>query len=100
MVNDTKTGKPRRKWEGSKYIPKRKVCAFCSEKIENIDYKDATKLRQYISERGRIDPRRKTGTCAKHQRALAVAIKRARHIALLPYVSQHVSKTGGVGIRF
>jgi small subunit ribosomal protein S18 len=100
MVNDTKITKPRRKWEGSKYIPKRKVCAFCSEKVENIDYKDAVKLRQYISERGKIDPRRKTGTCARHQRALAIAIKRARHIALLPYVSQHAIKTGGVGIRF
>ena len=66
----------KRKWEGSKYVPKRKVCAFCSEKVEFIDYKDAQKLRPYISERGRIDPRRKTGTCAKHQRALAIAIKR------------------------
>ncbi len=99
MVNDTKAVKPRRKWEGSKYVPKRKVCAFCSDKIEFIDYKDAGKLRQYISERGKIDPRRKTGTCARHQRALAIAIKRARHIALLPYVPEHVHKTGGVGIR-
>jgi small subunit ribosomal protein S18 len=99
-VNDTKIAKPKKKWEGSKYIPKRKVCNFCSEKIDSIDYKDAVKLRQYISERGRIDPRRKTGTCAKHQRAIAVAIKRARHLALIPYVSAHVNKTGGVGIRF
>ncbi len=99
MVNDTKAVKPRRKWEGSKYVPKRKVCAFCSDKVEFIDYKDAVKLRQYISERGKIDPRRKTGTCARHQRALAIAIKRARHIALIPYVPEHVHKTGGVGIR-
>ena len=99
MVNETKSVKPRRKWEGSKYVPKRKVCAFCSDKIEYIDYKDAGKLRQYISERGKIDPRRKTGTCARHQRALAIAIKRARHIALIPYVPEHVLKTGGVGIR-
>lgn len=99
MVNETKSVKPRRKWEGSKYVPKRKVCAFCSDKIEYIDYKDAAKLRQYISERGKIDPRRKTGTCARHQRALAIAIKRARHIALIPYVPEHVLKTGGVGIR-
>jgi small subunit ribosomal protein S18 len=99
-VNDTKIAKPKKKWEGSKYIPKRKVCNFCSEKIDSIDYKDAVKLRQYISERGRIDPRRKTGTCAKHQRAIAVAIKRARHLALIPYVSAHVNKTSGVGIRF
>jgi small subunit ribosomal protein S18 len=91
--------RPKRKWEGSKYVPKRKVCSFCSDKVENIDYKDAVKLRQYISERGKIDPRRKTGTCAKHQRALAVAIKRARHLALIPYVPEHINQTGGVGIR-
>jgi small subunit ribosomal protein S18 len=99
-VNDTKTARPKRKWEGSKYVPKRKVCAFCSEKVDTIDYKDAVKMRQYISDRGKIDPRRKTGTCAKHQRALAVAIKRARHLALIPYVPAHINKTGGVGIRF
>jgi small subunit ribosomal protein S18 len=99
-VNDTKMARPKRKWEGSKYVPKRKVCAFCSEKVETIDYKDAVKMRQYISDRGKIDPRRKTGTCAKHQRALAVAIKRARHLALIPYVPSHINKTGGVGIRF
>jgi small subunit ribosomal protein S18 len=99
-VNDTKGARPKRKWEGSKYIPKRKVCAFCSEKIDTIDYKDAVKMRQYISDRGKIDPRRKTGTCAKHQRALAVAIKRARHLALIPYVPAHINRTGGVGIRF
>jgi small subunit ribosomal protein S18 len=99
-VNDTKTARPKRKWEGSKYVPKRKVCAFCSEKVDTIDYKDAVKMRQYISDRGKIDPRRKTGTCAKHQRALAVAIKRARHLALIPYVPSHINKTGGVGIRF
>jgi small subunit ribosomal protein S18 len=99
-VNDTKTARPKRKWEGSKYVPKRKVCSFCSEKVKMIDYKDAQKMRQYISDRGKIDPRRKTGTCAKHQRAIAVAIKRARHLALIPYVPAHVNKTGGVGIRF
>ena len=98
-MNDTKTARPKRKWEGSKYVPKRKVCSFCSDKIDNIDYKDAVKLRAFISERGKIDPRRKTGTCAKHQRALAVALKRARHLALIPYVPEHVAKTGGVGIR-
>jgi small subunit ribosomal protein S18 len=76
------------------------VCAFCSEKIENIDYKDASKLRQYISERGKIEPHRKTGTCAKHQRAIAVAIKRARHLALIPYTAAQANKTGGVGIKF
>ena len=99
-MNDTKAARPKKKWEGSKYVPKRKVCSFCSDKIDNIDYKDAVKLRAFISERGKIDPRRKTGTCAKHQRALAVALKRARHLALIPYVPEHVAKTGGVGIRF
>jgi small subunit ribosomal protein S18 len=99
-VNDTKTARPKRKWEGSKYVPKRKVCSFCSDKIDTVDYKDAVKLRQFISERGKIDPRRKTGTCAKHQRAVSEAIKRARHLALLPYVPDHINITGGIGIRF
>ena len=99
-MNDTKAARPKRKWEGSRYVPKRKVCAFCSEKNDKIDYKDAVRLRQYISESGKIDPRRKTGTCAKHQRAISIAIKRARHLALIPYVTGHVHKTGGVGIRF
>jgi len=87
----------RRRWSRSKYAPKRKVCAFCSDKVETIDYKDPVKLRHYISSRGKIDPRRKTGTCAKHQRTLAVAIKRARHLALLPYVPAHIRKSGGGG---
>ena len=66
--------------------PKKKVCAFCAEKATSIDYKDANKLRKYITERGKIVPRRGTGCCARHQRELAVAIKRARVMALLPYV--------------
>ena len=65
--------------------PRRKVCQFCVDKVEAIDYKDVAKLRKFISERGKIQPRRMTGTCAKHQRELATAIKRARAIALLPY---------------
>jgi small subunit ribosomal protein S18 len=64
---------------------RKKVCAFCSDKSKSIDYKDLNKLRRYVSERGKILPRRITGTCAKHQRALTVAIKKSRHIALLPY---------------
>ena len=67
---------------------RRKVCAFCSENVSVIDYKDANKLKKYISERGKILPRRITGNCAKHQRALTVAIKRARHVAILPYVQE------------
>ena len=65
---------------------KRKVCAFCVDKAESIDYKDINKLRKFVTERGKILPRRITGNCAKHQRALTIAIKRARHIALMPYV--------------
>ena len=65
---------------------RKKVCVFCADKSAAIDYKDANKLKRYISERGKILPRRITGTCAKHQRALTVAVKRARQIAVLPYV--------------
>lgn len=66
---------------------RKKVCAFCAEKSEFIDYKDVNKLRRFISERAKILPRRVTGTCAAHQRELTVAIKRARQLALLPYIS-------------
>ena len=66
---------------------RRKVCAFCVDKVECIDYKDAAKLRRFTSERAKILPRRTTGTCAMHQRQLTEAIKRARQIALLPYVT-------------
>lgn len=64
---------------------RRKVCVFCGEN-NNIDYKDVATLRRFVSERGKILPRRITGNCAKHQRAVTVAIKRARHLALMPYV--------------
>ena len=64
---------------------RKKVCAFCAEKVEFIDYKNADKLKKYVSERGKILPRRVMGTCAKHQRELTTAIKRARQVALLPY---------------
>ena len=68
--------------------PRRKVCAFCVDKVENIDYKTIGKYsRKVLSERAKIIPRRVTGTCARHQRQLTVAIKRARQIALLPYVA-------------
>ncbi|MBC5787663.1 MULTISPECIES: 30S ribosomal protein S18 [Clostridiaceae] len=67
--------------------PRKKVCAFCVDKAEYIDYKDVAKLKRYMSERAKIVPRRVTGTCAHHQRQLTVAIKRARHLALLPYIS-------------
>ena len=65
---------------------RKKVCVFCGDKNNTIDFKDVNKLKRYVSERGKILPRRITGNCAKHQRALTVAIKRARHVALMPYV--------------
>lgn len=66
---------------------RKKVCQFCVDKIDYIDYKDTARLRRYLSERSKILPRRTTGTCARHQRQLTVAIKRARHIALMPYIT-------------
>ena len=65
---------------------RRKVCQFCVDKSDHIDYKDTSKLRRFLSERGKILPRRTTGTCAEHQRDLTESIKRARQVALLPYV--------------
>jgi small subunit ribosomal protein S18 len=67
--------------------PNRKVCTFCAEQISYIDYKEVSRLRRFVSERGKILPRRVTGTCAKHQRPLTIALKRARAIALLPYTT-------------
>jgi small subunit ribosomal protein S18 len=66
---------------------RRKICQFCVDKVDSIDYKDLMKIRKYLSEKGKILPRRISGCCAKHQRQLTVAIKRARHIALLPYTT-------------
>ena len=80
-----KTDSPMRKKGGMRR--RKKVCVF-SGKVKVIDYKDTAKLKKYVSERGKILPRRITGTCAKHQRALTVAIKRARHVALMPYVAE------------
>ncbi len=79
-MSDRKTGYNKYRKE------RRKVCSFCADKIADIDYKDVVKIRKYISERGKILPRRISGTCAKHQRQLTTAIKRARSIALLPFV--------------
>lgn len=70
-----------------KKVAKKKVCQFCAEHVNEIDYKDA-KLKKYVTEKGKILPRRQTGTCAEHQRNLTVAIKRAREMALLPYVGE------------
>ena len=68
--------------------PRRKVCTFCVDKVEHLDYKDVAKLRRFITERGKILPRRISGNCAKHQRQVTVAIKRARNIALLPFTAE------------
>ena len=68
--------------------PRRKVCQFCVDKVEHIDYKDTARLRKYVSDRAKILPRRMTGTCAMHQRQLTEAIKRARHVALMPYTAE------------
>jgi len=68
--------------------PKKKVCSFCVDKVEDIDYKDLPKLRRYVTERGKILPRRISGNCAKHQRQLTLSIKRARNIALLPFTAE------------
>jgi small subunit ribosomal protein S18 len=78
---------PRRGGGGGRFGGRRKVCGFCVDKIGEVDYKDTPRLRRYISERGKIEPRRKLGTCARHQRSLTVAIKRARHVALLPFTT-------------
>ena len=78
----------RQRRRGRRYTPRRKVCNFCTEKAKSIDFKNVDMLRRYVSDRGKIRPRRQTGTCAKHQRQLAVAIKRARHMALLPFVAE------------
>ena len=81
----------------ARYFRRRKFCKFTAEGTKEIDYKDPVKLRRHILGGGKIEPRRKSGTCAKHQRALAVAIKRARHLALLPYVPAHIRKIGNTG---
>ena len=91
-----RTGRPRRE---KKYAPKKRNCTFCADKDLKIDYKDSAMLRRYVSDRGKIEPRRRSGSCARHQRMLAAAIKRARFIALLPYTPEHIHGSGGVGAR-
>ena len=80
MAFEKGSGRPNRKG-------RRKVCAFCVDKVETIDYKDIARLRKFTSDRAKILPRRVTGTCARHQRELTTAIKRARQVALMPYTS-------------
>ena len=92
-----RTGPPRERRGGRPWFARRrKVCSFCVDKVKSIDYKDPVKLRRFISDRAKIEPRRKTGTCAKHQRRLTRAIKRARTIALLPIAANHLLDTGPI----
>ena len=79
---------PARSAGPSKWRMRRKVCGFCVDKVEHIDYKNVNRLRKFVSDRAKIIPRRTTGTCAAHQRALTAAIKRAREIALLPFTAE------------
>ena len=85
-----RSGGPRFGGRGRDFRSRRKVCAFCVDHVREIDYKDVGRLRRYISERAKIEPRRKTGTCAKHQRRLTVALKNARHMALLRYTAAQI----------
>ena len=100
-ANETRTapsgpgGEPRGGREGqgqrrNRFVRTPRVCPFCKAKVKGIDFKQADQLRRYVTERGKIKARRKIGTCARHQRMLAIAIKRARHVALLPFTTQHV----------
>lgn len=77
---------------GSRYFAKPKFCQFCADKTLTIDYKKTDMLRKYVTEEGTIRPRRQTGTCAKHQRTVAAAVKQARQIALLPFTGKHVEE--------
>ena len=76
---------------GGRFRPRRKVCSFCVDKVRAVSYKDVGTLHRFLDDHGKIKARRKTGTCARHQRRLAVAIKRARHLALLPFTASHLS---------
>ena len=84
VVDDSDDKLPKKNYKQQK----KKVCAFCVDKVETIDYKDASKLRKYMTEKGKILPSRQTGVCAKHQRELARAIKRARIMSILPFQAE------------
>jgi SSU ribosomal protein S18P len=98
LVGNRRQTDTRRGRETRNFITKPAFCPFCVRSVK-IDYKDVSMLAQYISDRAKIGSRRRTKACAKHQRRLAQAIKRARFLALLPYAPSHVWKTGGVGLR-
>lgn len=84
-----------------RFIPRRRVCSFCANKDKAVNYKDIAMLKGYLSERGKIEPRRRSGNCAGHQREVALAIKRARILGLLPFTGEHIRKMGiaGLGVR-
>ncbi|MDW8253949.1 MAG: 30S ribosomal protein S18 [Chloroflexota bacterium] len=99
MTTERQKAKSRRGDGYRRYSARRKVCAFCADKNLVIDYKDPSKLRRFLTDRAKIEPRRKTGTCARHQRKLTTAIKRARLLAMLPFTGDHIRWSGGVGVR-
>jgi small subunit ribosomal protein S18 len=88
MAQKSSSAKPRKRRSGGFRRTRRKVCALCVEKDAYLDYKNIARLKRFVSERGKILPRRSTGACAMHQRVVAEAIKRARHVALLPFVAE------------
>jgi small subunit ribosomal protein S18 len=88
MADERRSGRPDKPAYKKFFPPKKKFCRFCQRNIKYIDYKNSDILKKYVPDRGRISPRRVTGTCAFHQRKLAAAVKRARHMALLPYVTE------------
>lgn len=90
-------GGPGGRRPGGRYAPRRRVCMFCVDKVKYIDYKDIGRLRRFVSDRAKIEPRRKSGVCASHQRDLSEAIKRARHLALLPFDPEQSRTTGWTG---
>jgi small subunit ribosomal protein S18 len=93
QANSRRQSRPRpRRQTRRGWKPRRKVCAFCLDKKRTINYKEISTSRRFLTERGKIKSRRKTGTCAKHQRRLANAVKRARHLALLPFTAEHIRR--------
>lgn len=87
-MNEEMMNEQERRGGARRFAPRPRFCAFCSKDAKKIDYKDVDLLRRYVTEEGKIRPRRQTGCCAKHQRAVAYAVKRARQIALLPFTSE------------
>jgi small subunit ribosomal protein S18 len=91
-MSEEYTNETEQSYGSRRFVARPKICQFCADKNLTIDYKQADMLRRFITEDGKIRPRRQTGTCARHQRELAVAIKRARHIALLPFTGERWSE--------